>query len=140
MKSMKNYELILILSPLLAEEETNDLIGTLVSFIQEQGGLLSNQNIGKRMKLAYPIKKQNEGSITTLTFTFSPDKLKALEVQLKENTSILRYMILNKITKASATAPTTPKLTPTTTETFVKADAKEIDEKLKEIFKEAASQ
>jgi len=137
---MKNYELILILSPLLGEEETNDLIGTLVSFIQEQGGLLSNQSIGKRMKLAYPIHKQNEGSITTLTFTFSPDKVATLETQLKENTSILRYMLLNKITKASVAAPTTPRLTPTRDEPRVKADAKEIDEKLKEIFKEAASQ
>lgn len=138
---MKNYELILILSPLLTEEETNDLIGTLVSFLQEQGGLLSNQGIGKRAKLAYPIKKQNEGSVTTLSFTFSPDKIASLETRLKENTSILRYMLLNKIIKASTIKPAAPQLAPTRRdETLVKADAKEIDEKLEEIFKEATSQ
>ena len=136
---MKNYELTLILSPLLGEEEMNDLIGTLVSSLQEQGGLLSNQNIGKRTKLAYPIKKQNESNITTLTFTFNPDKLKELEVKLKENTSILRYMLLNKITKVSEITHKTPQLRPKTDGTNVKADAKEIDEKLKEIFKEATT-
>ena len=140
MNFMKNYELTLILSPLLTETETNDLIGTLVSFLQEQGGLLSNQNIEKRTKLAYPIKKQSEGSITTLTFTFSPDKLKELEVKLKENTSILRYMLLNKITKISEVTRKAPQLAPTTQKTSLKADAKEIDEKLEEIFKEATSQ
>lgn len=139
MNFMKNYELTLILSPLLTEEDTNDLTGTLVSLLQEQGGLLSNQNIGKRTKLAYPIKKQSEGSITTLTFTLNPDRLKGLEIKLKENTSILRYMLLNKITKVSEIAPKTPQLTHTTNETHIKADAKEIDEKLKEIFKEATS-
>lgn len=136
---MKNYELTLILSPLLGEEEMNDLIGTLVSSLQEQGGLLSNQNIGKRTKLAYPIKKQNESNITTLTFTFNPEKLKELEVKLKENTSILRYMLLNKITKVSEIIQKTPQLRPKTDGTNVKADAKEIDEKLKEIFKEATT-
>ncbi|HEA84639.1 MAG TPA: 30S ribosomal protein S6 [Candidatus Wildermuthbacteria bacterium] len=139
MNFMKNYELTLILSPLLGEEEMNDLIGTLVSSLQEQGGLLSNQNIGKRTKLAYPIKKQNESNITTLTFTFNPEKLKELEVKLKENTSILRYMLLNKITKVSEIIQKTPQLRPKTDGTNVKADAKEIDEKLKEIFKEATT-
>ena len=137
---MKNYELTLILSPLASETEMNDLIGTIVSFLQEQGGLLSNQNTGKRMRLSYPIKKQTEGTLTTLTFTLSPDKLKVLDAKLKEDTLILRYMLINKVVKASTVKSDTPRLAPTTTETRVKADSKEIEEKLEEIFKEATSQ
>jgi len=138
---MKNYELTVILSPLLTEEETNALIGTITSFLQDQGGLLGNQSAGKATRLGYPIKKQREGTVVTLSFSLIPGKIKAVEAKLKETTSIMRFMLVNKITKASTIKATAPRLTPVVEkkEPMVKADAKEIDEKLQEIFKEATS-
>ena len=134
---MKNYELILILSPNLREEETNDVVGSFVSFIQEQGGLLSNQSQGKKTPLPDSMQKHEEGILTTITFSVNPDKIKEIETRLKETPSVLRHMLVHRLMKTAVPKTTISPPPQEAKVERVKADAKEIDEKLKEIFKEA---
>ena len=155
---MRNYDVSLIFSPLLAEQEVNDILQKLASLIQEKGGILGDQQIRGKRPLLAPIKKQKEGYLVTLAFTLAPEQLEGFEKECKENQHILRFLIAKQAKKrfkggpritlkqpliANALSQPKPKeKIPATIASSVeekreeKIDLKDIDEKLEEIFKE----
>jgi len=135
---MRNYDLTLIFSPQLSDQETNDLFQQFVSFVQEQGGILENQRLlGKRPLLA-PIQDNKEGYLSTVTFSLNEENLPALEKKCKETSQILRFFLARKEKKTKkARIASTPEIIPAPTQKKEdKIDLKDIDEKLEEIFKE----
>ena len=84
---MRNYDLTFIFSPLLAEEEVNDVFQEFASFIQEEGGILENQNLLGKKPLLAPIKKAKEAYLAAITFSLSEEKLPVLEKKCKEERS-----------------------------------------------------
>lgn len=138
---MRNYDLTLIFSPLLADEEANDLFQQFVSFVQEQGAILADQRLlGKRPLLA-PIRHAKEGYLAVITFSLNEENLPNLEKKCKETQQILRFFIVKqpkKVTKKKGRVAPTPELAVAAApQKEAKADLKDIDEKLEEIFKEA---
>lgn len=135
---MRNYDLTLIFSPLLADQEANDLFQQFVSFIQEQGGILQDQHLLGKKPLLAPIADSKEGYLATITFSLNEENLPALEKKCRETRQILRSFVARQAKKArklkiahvSSTIPTA------TLQKEEKIDLKGIDEKLEEIFKE----
>ena len=93
---MKNYELTCLISPDLSEEELKSFREKINSFIQEEGGTLTEINSPIKKRLAGPIKHRNQAYLTTLNFQLEPEKLANIEKKLKSENQILRYLILIK--------------------------------------------
>ena len=144
---MRNYELTLILTADLAEEQVNDTIGKIASFLQEKGGILGNQDIKGKRPLLAPINKQAEAYVVVLKFTIGAEHTAELEAELKENDQVLRHMLLispqyiKKILTPSIATPSTvkavqPVAAVTLQEPTEKTDSTSIDKRLEEIFNE----
>jgi len=93
---MKNYEITYLISSEIAEEQVQQVQSQIVSLIQDEGGIMLEEKMPFRKKLAYPVKKQSQVYLSYLVFQLEPEKLKNLEKELKEVSQILRYLLLIK--------------------------------------------
>lgn len=136
---MRNYDLTLIFSPLLAPEEANDLFQQFVSFVQEQGGILEDQRLLGKKPLLAPIRHAKEGYLAVITFSLGDEKLSIVERKCKETPHMLRFFIVKqakRMIKKARVTPTPAIATAPAQKKEEKIDFKDIDEKLEEIFKE----
>ena len=94
---MRNYDLTLVLSPTLSQEQANDTTQQLISSMQEVGGILGDQKLLENKPLLAPIGKHKEGHIAAIAFSLSEDKLENLEKQWPKIEfalkSVLNYVI-----------------------------------------------
>ena len=91
---MKNYEIMFILSTQLTDEEKQ----AKVKFVEEtlvksEAEEIKTEVWGER-KLAYPIKKKENGYYVLTTFQIDGIKLAEVEARLNIEESILKYMIV----------------------------------------------
>lgn len=91
---MKNYEIMFILSTQLTDEEKQ----AKVKFVEEtlaksEAAEIKTEVWGER-KLAYPIKKKENGYYVLTTFQADGTKFTEIESKLNINESILKYMIV----------------------------------------------
>ena len=135
--SMRNYELTLIVSPEISEGAVNDIIGKVTTQIQEEGGIISKEEVLGRRKLPSFIQKHPSGYLTLVSFSMQPEQLTGVEKTIKEEKQILRHMLLSKPLKVRE-IPTITTKTPTTktAESEEKINIEDIDKKLEEIFKD----
>lgn len=129
---MKFYELNYLILPDLKDEELNLLQEKIISLIQENGGVLVSNTTAIKKLLLYPIKKRTEAFLATLSFQLNPEKLANLEKKLKEEKSILRYLIVSKRLYKKTLPPEKSKRVIK----GEKVELKDIDKKLKEILGE----
>ena len=145
---MRNYEATLILSPQASAAEVNDTVQELASLVQGEGGILDEQNmLGKKTLLA-PIRNHKEGYVALLSFNLNQEKLPNLEKNLRDREQILRYLLLLKQPRKMAKTQHQPMPKRLETQNELgeetraepkkeeKIELKDIDEKLREIFKE----
>jgi len=129
---MKDYELAYLISSELSKEEVKSFQDKIVSFIQNEGGVLIENVAPLKKVLAYPIKKQTQAHLAVLDFQLNPEKLAELEKKLKAEAQILRYLVLIKPKlKEIKAVPRkfVPKKVPER-----KVELKEIEKKLEEIL------
>ena len=93
---MRDYELVLVISPEAGEEQTTETVERISSFITEQGGSISNQEQWGVRKLAYPIKKFQEGNYFITEFTLDPAQTVELEANVQASQEILRHLLVKK--------------------------------------------
>ena len=91
---MINYEIMFILSTQLTDEEKQ----AKVKFVEEtlaksEAAEIKTEVWGER-KLAYPIKKKENGYYVLTTFQIDGIKLAEVEARLNIEESILKYMIV----------------------------------------------
>jgi ribosomal protein S6 len=91
---MRNYEIMFILSTQLTDEEKQ----AKVKFVEEtlaksEAAEIKTEVWGER-KLAYPIKKKENGYYVLTTFQIDGIKLAEVEARLNIEESILKYMIV----------------------------------------------
>jgi small subunit ribosomal protein S6 len=91
---MRQYELMMILSPDVEERNLNATIEKLVAVVPAEGGSVENIDIWGRRRMAYEIAKKAEGIYAVINFTATPATTKELERQLGLNESILRIKVL----------------------------------------------
>ncbi len=90
---LHDYELMLIVSPQMAEEELETRTGKIAQFITEKGGVVSaTERWGKR-KLTYPIKHFAEGYYVLMKIRVEPTLCKQLEGSLRISEDVLRHLL-----------------------------------------------
>ena len=91
---MKNYEIMFILSTQLTEEEKKANVELVEATLTKAGATEVKTEIWGDRKLAYPIKKKENGYYVLTTFQADGTKFTEIESKLNINESILKYMIV----------------------------------------------
>jgi small subunit ribosomal protein S6 len=90
---LHDYELMLILSPQMAEEELEARTGKIGQFLTERGGVVSATDRWGKRKLAYPIKHFAEGYYVLMKIRVEPTLCKQLEASLRISEDVLRHLL-----------------------------------------------
>ena len=90
---MYNYELMVIFTPVLSEDDFKAAQKKYTDFIVEQKGSIVNSNPWGLKSLAYPIQKKTTGIYWVLQFTATPDFNEKLKIQLLRDDSVMRHMV-----------------------------------------------
>jgi small subunit ribosomal protein S6 len=91
--NMREYELVFIVHPDLDENATNDTVERVKGWITEAGGSIDKEDPWGKRKLAYPIRKQNNGQYFLLTIQVAPSFVTELERNLRFLEPIMRFMV-----------------------------------------------
>ena len=91
---MYNYEIALIIRPEIEEEGQESLIEQLSQLLTSAGGEVTEVENWGRRRLAYPIRKVQEGYYYFIQGQFSASVLPELERTIKLNEDILRHMVI----------------------------------------------
>ncbi len=92
---MTNYELMLILDPMLADDVKEQTVETVKSIIETEGKVGEIDTWGMR-KLAYPIAKKSEGYYVVVNFEAEKTLPKELDRRLRISDNVMRHLIVNK--------------------------------------------
>lgn len=92
---MREYELVFIVHPDLDETATNEIVDRVKGWITEAGGTVDEIDPWGNKKLAYPIRKQNEGQYFLLKTHMSPAFVIELERNLRFVEPIMRFLVTN---------------------------------------------
>ena len=91
---MKDYEIMFILSIQLTDEEKKANIELVETTLTKAGAVeLKTEVLGEK-KLAYPIKKKENGYYVLTLFQIDGTKLTEVEAKLNITETILKYMIV----------------------------------------------
>jgi small subunit ribosomal protein S6 len=91
---VSNYELVLIISPEITDEEMPDFIAKLGDLIGKVGGTVEEINQWGRRQLAYPIKRFAEGNYVLSKVKLKPNATKDLEANFRLSGKILRHLLI----------------------------------------------
>ena len=93
-EQLRDYELVLVISPEVTEEEFEATIDNVSRFITGKGGIISDiERRGKR-RLAYPIRHFVEGSYVLAKFKLKPASGKELGANLRISEQVLRHLLV----------------------------------------------
>ena len=91
---MRAYEVMVILDPSLEERTVGPSLDKYLNVIRKDGGSVESVDIWGRRRMAYEIKKHQEGIYAVVNLTAEPDSVKELDRQLTLNESILRTKVI----------------------------------------------
>jgi len=92
---MREYELTVVFSPEIADEDVANEIEKLDQFITEKGGEITAEvNRWGRRKLAYPIRNFREGNYVLTQFQLQQSLTAELERNLESSEEILRHLLV----------------------------------------------
>jgi small subunit ribosomal protein S6 len=91
---MQQYETVIILTPLLSEEAVKEVVTKFTKLLTDGGAeIIQEDNWGLR-KLAYPIDKKSNGFFNLTEYKASGDLIAKLELQLKRDERVLRFLTI----------------------------------------------
>jgi len=93
-KQLRDYEMVVVLSPEVADEKLDAIIDNISRFITERGGVISEVERWGKRKLAYPIKHFIEGNYVLTRFKSRPTLGKELEANLQISDEVLRHLLV----------------------------------------------
>ena len=92
---MLYYELVIVLDAALDDDSIKGMIEDLKRFVTERKGEILNIEEWGRRRLAYPIRKKENGYYVIVNFCLQdPEVLRPLETNLRLNEGVLRHLIL----------------------------------------------
>src|SRR4051812_10030968 len=89
---MQHYELMVIFTPVLSEEECRAAQKKYTSFVTENGGEVVHDNPWGLKSLAYPIRKKTTGLYWVMEYTAPSIFNEKLKIQLLRDESVIRHM------------------------------------------------
>ena len=90
---MREYELIFIVHPDLEETATNEVVERVQGWITEAGGKINKVDLWGKRRLAYPIRKQNEGQYFFFLVEMNPISVVEIERSLRFLEPVMRFLI-----------------------------------------------
>jgi small subunit ribosomal protein S6 len=91
---LRAYELMVILDPSLEERTVQPSLDKYLNVIRKDGGTVESVDVWGRRRMAYEIRKNQEGIYAVITLNAEPDSVKELDRQLTLNESILRTKVI----------------------------------------------
>ena len=89
---MNNYELMVIFTPVLSDEEFRNAQKKFTTLVTENGGEMVAENPWGLKSLAYPIQKKTTGLYWVAEFIAPSDFNEKLKIQLLRDESVLRHI------------------------------------------------
>lgn len=97
---MRHYEIIYIINPNQSDDEFNEIVEKFNNLIvNEKGIIIKTQKWGKQ-RLAYTVKKFNNGLYVLVNFCANPGVTTELERNLNLDDRIIKYQIVKLSNKA----------------------------------------
>lgn len=90
---MNSYELMVIFTPVLSNEEFNAATKNLKKFVTDHSGAVVGEDTWGLKSLAYPIAKKTTGLYYIMEFQADPSVNARFTIQMNRDESIMRFMI-----------------------------------------------
>ncbi|MEP6923301.1 MAG: 30S ribosomal protein S6 [Pyrinomonadaceae bacterium] len=92
MAEKRTYEVVVIIDPKTTEDDTTNLINTLVQTIEKQGGaIVKSEDMGRR-RLAYEIDHKTEAHYWLFEIDGSGSEIAELERRMRVSDLVVRYL------------------------------------------------
>ena len=92
---MNKYESVVIINPTVEEESMKALISKFTDIINKDGKVEKVEELGKR-KLAYDVKKFEEGFYAIFYFEANPNLITELERNYRITDEIIKFMTIKQ--------------------------------------------
>ena len=92
--SLKSYELFLILSSRISEDDRNSFFDKISELISKKGSISETNKLGKK-RLAYPINKELEGFFANIRFSSESSVPSEIERIANITDGVLRSLVLS---------------------------------------------
>jgi len=89
---MNNYELMVIFTPVLSDEDYKAAQSKFASFVKDNGGEVVHTNPWGLKSLAYPIDKKTTGLYWVMEYKAPSSFNEKLKIQLLRDESVMRHM------------------------------------------------
>ena len=89
---MNNYELMVIFTPVLSEDDFKASQKKFTTFIKEHDGTIVHENPWGLKSLAYPIAKKTTGLYWVMEYTAPSSLNEQLKIQMLRDENILRHL------------------------------------------------
>lgn len=93
---MRQYETGFVLSPTLSEEETTQFLQKMAEIVVQKQGHMVKQDIWGKRRLAFPVKRFQEGFYVFFTYDGPGDVSLELERRFKQSDAVIRFMTVLK--------------------------------------------
>jgi len=93
-EQLRDYELVLVISPEVVGEVLDTTIDNVGQFITGKGGIISSVEQWGKRRLAYPIKHFMEGNYVLTRLRLKSALNKELEAKLGISEEILRHLLI----------------------------------------------
>ncbi len=90
----KMYELTYILTPVLSDDQNNEVVTRINEIIESAGGKIVEVDVWGLRRLAYPVIKKRNGYYVNLYFEGQGTIVARLERALSIDDNVLRYLTL----------------------------------------------
>jgi small subunit ribosomal protein S6 len=90
---MNNYELMVIFTPVLSDDEFKAEHQKYTSFVKENGGKVISENAWGLKSLAYPIDKKTTGLYYVMEYQAPADFNEKLKIQILRDDNIMRHLL-----------------------------------------------
>ena len=90
---MNNYELMVIFTPVLSDDEFKAAQRKYTALVTDNGGQIVGENPWGLKSLAYPIQKKTTGLYWVMEYTAPSDFNEKLKIQLLRDESVLRHLL-----------------------------------------------
>ena len=90
---MRLYELTVILVENL--EDHKETVEEIAEVVRGLGAEVDKIDLWGKKRLAYPIKRQQEGFYALITFKITPDAIKEIDRILSLKASVLRHLVIS---------------------------------------------
>ena len=92
--NLKSYELFLILSSRISEDDRNSFFDKISELINKKGSISETNKLGKK-RLAYPINKELEGFFANIKFSSESSVPSEIERIANITDGVLRSLVLS---------------------------------------------